>query len=392
MAAAVLPKLITELDVAVKAGSPERGDQILKQVTSLFLSNVDRLGESQIGVLDDVLVRLIERTEAESLVQLSEVLSKVELAPRETVRKLAFHDDPLVAAPVLRNSDRVSEKDLVEIAGTLGQQHLLAISKRRILDEALTDALMRRGDANVSNALAHNSGARFSECGYATLIGRAERDESLTEKLGLRLDIPANLLRELLVMATDMVRARFLTAPRPLTREKRSVQATAVKARPKIDYTQALSQAVSLNRAGKLNDQAVNRFAVRGEYTNVLAALSFMTDVKIEAIEPLIESDRLYALIVACRAARLDWSTTRQIVCNRPGCPPVTKRELEQGREVFDALLLSIAQWTIRFGSDRILAMNKGQAAGRQELVRRSEVVAAWSYLTFPPPGGGKRR
>jgi hypothetical protein len=366
MVAAVLPKLITELDVAVKVGSPERGDQILKQVTNLFLSNVDRLGEPQIGVLDDVLVRLIERTAAESLAQLSEALSKVELAPRETVRKLAFHNDPLVAAPVLRNSNRVSEKDLVEIARTLSQQHLLAISERRTLNEALTDTLMRHGDINVSNALAHNSGARFSECGYATLIGRAERDESLTEKLGLRLDIPANLLRELLAMATDMVRARFLTAPRPVAREKRSVQASAVKVRPsRVDYTQALNQVVALNRAGKLNDSTVNRFAVREEYTNVLAALSCILELRIEAIEPLIESDRLYGLIVACRAARLSWSTTTMIVHNRPGCPPVTKRELEQGREVFDALLLSIAQWTIRFGSDRILAMNNDHAAGR---------------------------
>jgi Uncharacterised protein conserved in bacteria (DUF2336) len=109
----------------------------------------------------------------------------------------------------------------------------------------------------------------------------------------------------------------------------------------------------------------VNRFAVREDYTNVVAALSFMTDMKIEAIEPLIESDRLYALIVACRAARLTWSTTTMIVRNRPGCPPVTRRELEQGQEIFDGLLLSIAQWTIRFGSDRILAKKNDQPAGR---------------------------
>jgi uncharacterized protein (DUF2336 family) len=338
----------------------------LAQVTNLLISNVDRLGESQIGALDDVLVRLIERTEAEYLTQLSEALSIIELAPRGTVRKLALHNAPEVAAPILRNSSRLSEGDLIEIAETLGQQHLLAISGRKTLSEALTDALMRRGDANVSSALARNPGANFSECGYATLVGRAERDESLLEKLGLRLDIPANLLRELLAMATDVVRARFLTAPRPVIPDKRPVQAAAVKARPRIDYTQALSQAVALNRAGKLNDPTVNRFAIRGEYTNVLAALSFMTDVKIEAIEPLIESDRLYALIVACRAARLDWSTTRTIVCNRPGCPPATPHELEQCREVFDGLLLSIAQWTIRFGSDRILAKkNEFAAASR---------------------------
>jgi uncharacterized protein (DUF2336 family) len=355
MPAAVLPNLITELDAAVKAGSPERGDRILKQVTSLFLANVHRLGEAQIGVLDDVLVRLMECTEAESLASLSETLATIELAPPSTVRSLAFHDDASVATPVLRNSSRLSEKDLIAITTTLSQQHLLAISQRKTLSEALTDALMRRGDAEVSNALAHNAGATFSECGYATLVGRAERDEKLTEKLGLRLDLPANLLRELLAMATDVVRARFLTASRPVTREKRSGPAAAVKTQPsKIDYTQALNHVAALARAGKLNNQSVNRFAVGGEYTDVVAALSILADVKVEAIEPLIESDRLYALIVACKSARLDWSTTRMIIHNRPGCPPVTKRELEQGREVFDGLILSIAQWTVRFGSDRM--------------------------------------
>jgi len=354
MVAAVLPRLITELDAAVKAGSAERGDRILRQVTNLFLSNVGHLGEDQIGLLDDVLVRLIERTEAGSLAPVSESLSNIAVAPPATVRRLAFHNDASVAAPVLRNSNRLSDKDLIEIAMTLSQQHLLAICERKTLSEALTDALMRRGDANVSNALAHNSGAVFSECGYATLVGRAERDESLTEKLGLRLDMPANLLRELLAIATDVVRARFLTASRPITREKRSAPAAAKPRPSKNDYTQALNRVAALGRAGKLNDSAVNRFAVGGEYINVLAALSLKAEVKVEVIEPFIESDRLYALIVTCKAARLDWATVRMIINNRPGCPPVTQRELEQGRAVFDGLLLSIAQWTVRYASDRM--------------------------------------
>jgi uncharacterized protein (DUF2336 family) len=357
MVTAVLPELITQLDAAVKSGSPERGDRILKQVTSLFLSNVDRLGQAQIGVLDDVLVRLFECTEPASLTHLSEALSGIELAPPVTVRRLAFHNNPLVATPVLKHSRRLSDKDLIEIAMTLSQHHLLAISERKTLSEALTDALMRRGDANVSNALAHNPGAVFSECGYATLVGRAERDERLTEKLGLRLDLPANLLRELLAMATDVVKARFLTASRPIpiAREKRPAQSAAVKPRPsKNDYTQALNEVAALGRAGKLNDSVVNRFAVNGDYVNVLAALSLKADVKIEVIEPFLESDRLYALIVTCRAARLDWATARMIINNRPGCPPVTQRELEQGRAIFDGLLLSIAQWTVRFASDQM--------------------------------------
>lgn len=353
-------------------GSPEHDAQILKQVLNLFLPNVDRLGESQIAAVDGVLLRLTERLEPTILANLSEALSTIERAPRQTIRKLAFHDDPLVAAPVLRRSSCLSEKDLLEIASSRGQQHLLAISDRKALNEALTDALMRFGDVNVSNALARNSGARFSECGYATLVGRAERDESLAEKLGLRLDIPGSLLRELLDKVADVVRARFLTAPRPVVREKiqGSVQGSAAaaaeqsRARPKaIDYTRAQSEVVALNRAGKLNDSIVNRFAVRGEYTHVVAALALKADVKVEAIEPLLGSDRVYGLIVACKAARLSWSTTTMIIRNRPGCPPATQRELEQCIAVFEGLLLSVAQWTVRFGSDRILARKNDRAA-----------------------------
>lgn len=354
MVVGVLPELITQLDAAVKSGSPERGDRMLRQVTDLFMSNVDRLGQAQVNILDDVLVRLFECTGTGSLAHLSEAVSSIDLAPPVTVRRLAFHNDPAVATPVLKNSSRLSEQDLIEIARTLSQQHLLAICERKTLSEALTDTLMRRGDTNVSSALANNPGATFSECGYATLVGRAERDQSLTEKLGLRIDLPANLLRELLTIATDVVRARFLTASRPVTRDKPAAQAAPAKARPKKDYTQFLNKVSELSRTGKLNDSAVNRFAVTGEFENVLASLALKADVKTEVIEPFFESDRLYALIVTCKAARLDWSTVRSIINNRPGCPPVTQRELEQGRAIFDGLLLSIAQWTVRFASEKI--------------------------------------
>jgi uncharacterized protein (DUF2336 family) len=352
MVAAASLDLITQLDAVVKTGAPDRSDRILQHVTDLLLSNISSFGEAQIGVMDEVLARLVGQADSAALAELSEILSHVTLAPRETVRRLAFHKDPAVAAPVLRGSSRLAEKDLIEIARTLSPEHLLAICERRTLSEALTDALMRRGDANISNALAHNSGASFSECGYATLVGRAERDEGLTEKLGLRLDLPANLLRELLTLATDVVRAKFLTASRPVAREKG--EAAPAPARPKRDYTKALSQVEALNRTGKLNNAAVNRFAVSQDYVSVLASLAYKADVKVEVIEPFLQSDRLYALVTTCKAARLDWPTTKMIIYNRPDCPPATHREFEQAKEIFEHLILSIAQWTVRFASERM--------------------------------------
>jgi uncharacterized protein (DUF2336 family) len=362
MAAAASAALIAELDGAVESGSPERRIQMLRQVTDLFLSDVDRLNETQIGVFDDVLVQLIDRVEARTLSYLSDTLSEIDLAPREAVRRLAFHDDASIAAPILTKSNRLSDKDLIEIANARGQQHLLAISGRKTLNEALTDVLIRRGDADVSSALALNSGARFSENGYATLVGNAERDERLAEKLGLRLDIPAKLLRELLAKATDAVRARLLKTASPAMQRKIEAAIAVIAEQigitpPKpIDYTEAQNEVVTLNRAGKLNDSTVNRFAVAREYTNVVAALSFLSTVKIEAIVPLISNDRLDGLIVACKAARLSWSTTTMLIRNRPGCAPASKQELEQAQEVFEALSLSAAQRTLRFWSARSAA------------------------------------
>jgi uncharacterized protein (DUF2336 family) len=360
---AASPDLRKELNGAEEDG-PEHDARIFGEVTDLFLSNVGRLGDSQIAAVDGVLAHLIARVDATTVIQLSEALSTIDRAPRQTIRQLAFHEQPQVAAPVLRSSNCLSEADLLEIVKTRGQQHLLAICDRKTLNEALTDALMRFGDVNVSNALARNAGARFSECGYATLVGRAERDEGLAEKLGVRLDIPGSLLRELIGKVADVVRARFLTGSRPLARGKNSAAATAGQvARKAIDYTQVQSEIVALNRTGKLNDSIVNRFAVRGEYIHVVAALALKADVKVEAIEPLLEPDRVYGLIVACKAAQVSWSTTTMIVRNRPNCPPSTDRELEQCVAVYESLLLSVAQWTIRFGSDRILAKKNERAA-----------------------------
>ena len=364
---AASPDLRKELNGAEEDG-PEHDARIFGEVTDLFLSNVGRLGDSQIAAVDGVLAHLVERVEAATVTQLSEALSTIDRAPRQTIRKLAFHEQAQVAAPILRQSSCLSDADLLEIVKSRGQQHMLAICDRKALNEALTDALMRFGDVNVSNALARNTGARFSECGYATLVGRAEKDEGLAEKLGVRVDIPGSLLRELIGKVADVVRARFLTAPRPVARQKAQNSAAAAAAqggaaRKAIDYTQAQSEVVALNRTGKLNDSLVNRFAVRGEYVLVVAALALKADVKVEAIEPLLEPDRVYGLIVACKAARLSWSTTTMIVRNRPNCPPSTDRELEQCVAVFESLLLSVAQWTIRFGSDRILAKKNEPAA-----------------------------
>jgi Uncharacterised protein conserved in bacteria (DUF2336) len=353
MAATASAALIAELEGAVDGRSPERWAEILRQMTRLFLADAHRLNEGQIAVFDDVFLRLIERADAQALALLSNNLSEISAAPRKAIRQLAYHDDVLVAGAVLRRSSRLLDEDLVEIANARGGQHLLEISGRQTVSASLSDKLVERGETAVLSKLIQNLGARFSEAGYAALVAKARRDDGLAQKLVRRSDVPPALRRELVAKVSD-ARMRFLQAVPSALQGKiqAAIAATAerveVPAPMPVDYSAPLAKMVELSRKGGLNDRSVNRFAVKHEYVDVVAALSFLSGAQVEVIAPLIKTAELDGLIVACKAARLNWSTTTMIIRHRPGCPVVTNRQLEQAKAAFDALSLSVAQRTIR--------------------------------------------
>ena len=353
MVATASAALIAELEGAVDGRPPERCTEILRQMTRLFLADAHRLNEGQIAVFDDVFFRLMQGADAQALAILSSNLSGISAAPRKTIRRLAFHDDVLVAGAVLRRSSRLLDKDLVEIANVRGEQHLLEISGRQTVSVSLSDKLVERGEKAVLGKLIQNLGARFSEAGYAALVAKAKLDGGLAEMLVRRSDVPPALRRELAAKVSD-VRMRSLQAVPPALKGKiqAAIATTAerveVPAPMPVDYSAALAKMVELSRSGGLNDRSVNRFAVKHEYVDVVAALSFLSGTPVEVIAPLVKVAELDGLMVACKAARLNWSTTTMIIRHRPGCLAVANRELEQAKAAFDTLSLSVAQRTIR--------------------------------------------
>ncbi len=353
MAATESAALIAELEGALDGRLPERWARILRQVTKLFLAEAHRLNEAQIAVFDDVFIRLMERADTQALALLGNDLCGTTAAPRRAIRRLAFHDDILVAGPVLRRSRGLPDKDLVEIASMRGQEYLLEISGRPTFDAPLSDRLVERGETAVLDRLIQNPGASFSEAGCAALVAKARLDDRLAEMLARRPDLPPALRKELVAKVSD-ARMRSMQAKPPALQGKikAAIASRAERAETQkptqADYSAALARMGELSRKGGLNDRSVNRFAVEHEYVDVAAALAFLSGTPVEVIVPLIESVELDGLMVACKAARLNWSTTKMIIRNRPDCPAVTNQEIEQAQAAFDALSLSVAQRTIR--------------------------------------------
>src|SRR3979490_3278950 len=140
------PSLIDELEQALASGTEAHRDEMLTRITDLFLAGASRYSDVQINLFDDVITKLTVAIESKTPAMLAIRLADTANAPMGVIRRLASDDDIEVARPVLKGAKRLSDADLLATANNKGQPHLLAISERTSLSEAVTDVLVTRGD------------------------------------------------------------------------------------------------------------------------------------------------------------------------------------------------------------------------------------------------------
>ncbi|MBR0716987.1 DUF2336 domain-containing protein [Bradyrhizobium liaoningense] len=356
--------IIDEVDAAIRLGSPEKRIETAQRVTDLFLSSAGSFNDEQIELFDDVLERLIKTIELRAiadmgariaLAEISTQLAPVAQAPPSVIRRLAHHDEIRIAGPVLQESPRLGEDELIEIATTKSEQHLLAISGRWWLKEVVTEALLARRYPSVSRKIAANPGARFSPKGFATIVGQAESDPELTVRVGVRIDLPSDLRRQLLRSATDAVRQRLLSrAPQHLFEEIQnaiaSVAAGADRDMSGIrDFVGAKRAVDKLKETGQLTEATLRGFAVQRRYEEAVAALAVLADTTVEVIRPLMQSLRDDGLLVPCRAAQLSWETTSAMLECRYATGAMRPADLAKAQNHFARMTPENARRTLRF-------------------------------------------
>ena len=158
--------LLRELDEAVLRGTPESRTRALWHTTDLMIAG--RYSEDEIWAFGEVVGRLADEIEVAARARLAKRLACFDRAPRNIIHKLAFDNSIEVAGPLLQQSERIETAALVENASSKSQSHLLAISKRKSIEETVTDVLVTRGDQEVVNSVASNNGARFRTSAFCT--------------------------------------------------------------------------------------------------------------------------------------------------------------------------------------------------------------------------------
>ncbi len=344
--------LLPELEGVVQHGSAEKRAETLRRITTLFLDGAPLFSPEHVALFDDVIGCLIEEIETNALAELSRRIAPVPNAPSGVVKALAENDDIAVAGPMLKQA-ALDESELVQLAEQKSQAHLLALSARANLSEAVSDIIVTRGDRDVACSIATNKGAKLSENAFTTLVKRAEKDGMLAEKVGLRTDIPPRLFRQLPMQASDVVQKRLLTQAKPETQAeiRRSLakvtDEVGARAAPR-NYTAALATVRALHKERKLTEADIAEFAKTGKYEETIAALAALSVVPVEVVDRLMSGERADPVLILARAAGFNWDTVREIMNARHGLKP-SNQTLDTARENFERLTAATAQRVVRF-------------------------------------------
>ncbi|WP_448028845.1 DUF2336 domain-containing protein [Bradyrhizobium liaoningense] len=356
--------IIDEIESAIRAGSPEKGLETARRVTDLFLASAGSFDDEQIALFDDVLDRLIGTIELRAiadmgarvaLAEISAQLAPIAQAPPSVIRRLANNDEIRIAGPVLQESARLDDGELVKIASSKDEPHLLAVAGRWWLKEIVTDALLARRYPRVSRRLAANPGARLSGDGFAIIVGQAESDPELAVSVGVRVDLPSDLRRQLLRSATDAVRTRLLSrAPPHLFEEIQSaIAAVTIGVEREMsgvrDFEGAKRAIAGLKATGQLDEAALSGFARQRRYEETVASLAALSGSTVDVIRPLIQSLREDGLLVPCKAAQLSWETTAAVLESRFATGAMKPADLARAQDHFARMTTEDARRTLRF-------------------------------------------
>lgn len=352
--------LIDELEAAVTSGTNARRIEMLMRVTDLFVGGAPRYSSEQIGVFDDVMVRLVSTIEAKARARLAHRLAPIANAPAQVIRMLAVDDDIEIARPVLSHSERLDDGILVASASTKSQQHLFAIAQRKSLSEAVTDLLVERGDRDVVHSVVRNTGARFSDAGFRLLVRRSAGDDDLALVVGMRSDIPRPHFLVLLEKASSAVRSR-LSAENPqassaiegvVAEVVGGIRNEARNASP--DFAAAQAAVERQNRIRRLGETEIYQYARDRKFEETAIALSILCDTPIDVVERALLDPGAEIVLILAKVAGLSSTTTKAILLLRAADRGMSAKDLDTALASFNRLQPDTARRVLGFFRTRV--------------------------------------
>ena len=160
------------------------------------------LGDDERKIVIEIFLIMVEDAEARVRAALSEHLKESGEIPRELALRFA-HDEDIVAAPILRSSDLLTDDDLIEIVRSSGEAKQSAIAERKTISERVTDTLVEHGSPSVVSRVMENPGARVSEATYGRVLDVFGASSEVGSAMVRRALLPVSVAERLVALAAE---------------------------------------------------------------------------------------------------------------------------------------------------------------------------------------------
>ncbi|MHA6289639.1 DUF2336 domain-containing protein [Maricaulis sp. CAU 1757] len=292
------------LHLLTKMRDPDQRHQMALGVTDLCTAQP--LSPTADPIASELLITLSDRSEAETKLAMAKKLANCDWAPHTAIRHFAFQ--PIeIASVIIKSSDRLLDKHMVELAERGSPEHRLMLAGRPNICLAVTDVLAKPREANILRALASNDTAEISENTLSICLSVARAHPKLREALARRPDLSTEFATQLCIMMPDNWREelyrRFALDKGEV--EKLTVQA-ALSAAPESADKEAAAKVQAAHEAGELSGKYALDALSGGDEVLFDHAIAHLCGIKVGQWRVALAMGGVRAAAMACQAAQLE--------------------------------------------------------------------------------------
>ncbi len=346
---------LTDLEALSVERDASKRRELLRKVTDLFFLTEAKQSDVDRDVFGGVLERISYELEVEARAELSQRLSSTRFAPHNIVRRLA-DDDIDVAKPVLERSTVLTDEDLVDIAYSKSQEHLMAMTRRDALSAAVTDVIVQRGNDDVLTSVSGNLGAAFSAKGFDMLAVKATDLPKLRANLIERDDVPNDVVEMIKASVAAKLKKEFsdqhsdisaMEVDHVVELQSGNMDFSSVTEEKGVGMPQIDIQ--DLHKKGLLTQAKIREFAEKGMRPELVHSLATKAGIDAGmAFHTLYEAE-VPALAVLCRAYHFKRETFGLLLQERVRASGLATEHVVSAMKRYDSLDDETAQRIFRF-------------------------------------------
>jgi uncharacterized protein (DUF2336 family) len=347
-------------DLAKETTSDGRRE-LLRKVTEA-LDPKAGLAEADVAEFDDLLATIASDYSTQIRSQIAKLVAG-SLSPfSHTAHRFAL-DDIEVARPILEHYEGLSEDTLLKVVGQKSQDHMMAVTRRRRISEAVSQALVERGDDAVVTSLLTNVKAEIGATAYDMVAKRAETSPLLQAPLVRRAGVPLELLNDLYLKVEGDLRREIIRKFESVAPEE--LEAAFARTRAQVsrryhepeDFDAAKRRIDGMARNKTLTPPALVNLMREGPTSRTAFKLAFarLADVDYELIERVVEGPDLDTAALLCRGSQFDRALFMALAIGLDRSERALGGTEEFGR-LYESVPVQAAQRALRFWKVRAAA------------------------------------